>query len=376
LVASGVNVEVGFYHQGAAGRKAYDDEFGIEFEWDIDLLNGYPYRIFLPQQANYKTNEQLKLTPQILSWALGDKKTPLLLVGWFAEIVWLIWFICIMARNPTMVLCETTPISFLATPKPRWRESLLKWLLQHTSACLFIGTRNRAFLSNMGVPNKRLFYTPYSIDNQRFETQYGLLSPRRSELCHQHRLNPDLPTFLFCGKLILKKRPLQLLEAYLAAGLQNRAQLLYVGEGILRPEIARRARNANAKHVHILGFLNQSQMPLAYVLGEILCLISDPTETWGLVVNEALVCGRPVIVSETVGCAPDLVSPQNGWVVPLDDLQALTKTLLNAYDRRAEWESMGHIGQKKVARHTFGTMAVGMSLALDSIAVTSRRQIQ
>jgi glycosyltransferase involved in cell wall biosynthesis len=367
LVESGLKIEVGYYHQGAAGRVARDAEFGIEFKWDIDLLSGYPYRIFLAQQANYKANEQIKLTPQIVSWVLRNRKTPILFVGWFVEIVWFIWLLCVMARIPTMVLCETTPISFSATPKPRWRESLLRWLLQHTKACLFIGKRNRAFLSKMGVPDERLFYTPYSIDNQRFETEFALLLPRRSELCYQHGLDSELPTFLFCGKLISKKRPLQLLEAYLEAGLQEKAQLLFVGNGVLLQELRLRAKEAGAKNVHFLGFFNQTQMPLAYVLGEVLCLISDETETWGLVVNEALACGRPVLVSDKVGCAPDLVKSQNGWVVPLDDHQALTKTLLSAYERRAEWSTVGREGQKLVGRHTFAAMLEGIRSALTMI---------
>ena len=89
-------------------------------------------------------------------------------------------------------------------------------------------------------------------------------------------MDPELPTYLFCGKLINKKRPLQLLDAYLSAGLAERAQLLYVGEGELRQELEERIRAQGLKHVHLLGFLNQNDMPLAYVLGELLCLISSP----------------------------------------------------------------------------------------------------
>jgi glycosyltransferase involved in cell wall biosynthesis len=173
---------------------------------------------------------------------------------------------------------------------------------------------------------------------------------------------------LFCGKLIPKKRPLQLLEAYLAAGFSDRAQLLYVGEGELRGQIEKRAREAGARHVHLLGFFNQTQMPLAYVLGEVLCLISDPGETWGLVVNEAMACGRPVIVSDTVGCGPDLVSPENGWVVPLDDDAALRATLIKALEARERWPAMGDRGRERVAGHNFAAMAAGVQAAWRSAA--------
>jgi glycosyltransferase involved in cell wall biosynthesis len=368
LIEAGLEIEVGYYHQGTAGRVGRDAEFGIDIEWDIDLLTGYRYHIFLSQMATYTVSEQIKLAPKFLRWASRGRQTPLLLIGWSLEIVWLVWLLRNSCRAPVMLLSETTPLSFAASPKPRWRRALLSWLLRNTSACLFIGTRNRDFYSTMQVPDERLFFVPYSIDNARFSREALKCMPRRQELCQQYGLDPGLPAFLSCGKLIPKKRPLQLFEAYMAAGLKDRAQLLYVGEGMLRPEIECRIQNAGARHVHLIGFFNQTQMPLAYVLGEILCLISDPTETWGLVVNEALACGRPVIVSETVGCAPDLVGEENGWVVPLDDLDMLVKTLLNAYERREEWPRIGQRGREKVAEHKFSAMAAGVRSALACIS--------
>lgn len=372
ISAEGIDIEVGYYHQGTAGRLAHDAEFGIDIEWDIDLLSGYPHRIFTGGRTTYQRSEQIKLAPKLLPWALQDRKTTLLLTGWFAEIIWLIWLLRILRQAPTLVMSETTPLSFAAAPKPAWRVSLLRWLLQRTTACLFIGSRNRTFLREMGTPNARLFHTPYSIDNARFAAEIKRLRPQRNKMCRQYGLDPEKPTFLFCGKLIPKKRPIQLLEAYLSAGLQDKAQLLYVGEGELRLELEQRIQAIGLKNVHMKGFLNQTQIPLAYVLGELLCLISEPTETWGLVVNEALACGRPVIIANSVGCAPDLVGPfdelregpENGWITPLDNHDKLTQTLLEAFNRRADWPKMGEIGRRKIAENTFAAMAEGVVSAI------------
>ena len=260
-------------------------------------------------------------------------------------------------------MAETTPLSFSLAAKPRWRVAMLKGLLQHAAACLYIGSRNRTFLSSMGVKSAKLFYTPYSIDNAGFGLAARRLMPQRRQLCARYGLDPELPALLFCGKLIPKKRPLELLEAYLAAGFSDRAQLLYVGDGVLRGQIEKRIREAGARHVRLLGFLNQTEMPLAYVLGEVLCLISDPGETWGLVVNEALACGRPVLVSDAVGCGPDLVSRSNGWVVPLDDAAALRVTLMQALEEREHWPAMGDRGRERVAGHNFAAMAAGVKAA-------------
>jgi glycosyltransferase involved in cell wall biosynthesis len=366
MIAEGIDLAVGYYHQGTAGRIGHDAEFGIDLEWDIDLLDGYPHTIFFEGRATHHWLEQTKAAARLLPWALQGRQTPLLLMGWFNELVWLIWLLRIFRRAPTIAMSETTPLSFAATTKPRWRVSLLRWLLQHTTAILFIGNRNRVFLMEMGVSEKRLFRVPYSIDNVRFSTDVDRLLPGRHMLCRKYDINPELPTFLFCGKLIHKKRPLQLLEAYLAAGLADQAQLLYVGEGELRPELEHRIQALGLKHVHLLGFLNQTEMPLAYVLGELLCLISEPTETWGLVVNEALACGRPVMISDVVGCGMDLVGVENGWVIPFDNHDKLTQSLLNAFRQYADWTCMGEHGREKVAGYTFTSMAKGVKAALSA----------
>jgi glycosyltransferase involved in cell wall biosynthesis len=81
--------------------------------------------------------------------------------------------------------------------------------------------------------------------------------------------------------------------------------------------------------VHFAGFLNQSQIVDAYVAADCLVLPSDARETWGLVVNEAMVCSRPAVVSDAVGCAPDLVRPgRSGEVFPLGDTQTLSHILV------------------------------------------------
>jgi glycosyltransferase involved in cell wall biosynthesis len=85
------------------------------------------------------------------------------------------------------------------------------------------------------------------------------------------------------------------------------------------------------------------------------------------VVNEALACGRPVIVSDAVGCGPDLVGPENGWTTHLDDHILLTGALLQAFDQRDQWDQMGAAGRKKVSKNTFSEMACGVASALQFI---------
>ena len=354
LTARGNDVEVGYLHDGAARSAVLDVDFGIEFAWDVDLLGGYRHRVF--------SDSRTTAAAAMARWAI-DRHTPLLLMGWSTPAVWAIWLYRALRRAPTVVLSETTPGSFGYTVKPRWRTGLLRWLLQHSGAVGVIGARNRAFVRSMGVSEERCLAVPYSVDNATLAAGAATLQSARGELRRAYGLDPELPTFLFCGKLIEKKRPLQLLDAFLAGGLAGRAQLLYVGEGALRGAIE--ARAAGAGSVRVVGFLNQTQMPRAYAVGDVLCLPSDARETWGLVINEALACGRPVIVSDAVGCSDDLVGADNGWVVPLDDPGALVRALQAALADRDRWVGMGQSGRRRVAAHTYAAMATGIEAAID-----------
>lgn len=206
LLDAALDIDVLFYHRGTAGRIALDQEFGIPIEWDVDLLSGYPYCICLDKQATYSLLEQLRILPYLIKWAFGKRKTPLLLMGWSSELAWLTWLLRVLTRAPIMILSETTPQSFADRPKPRWRVSLLNWLILRTQAVLYIGQRNRLFYESIGVPGQKLFNTPYSVDNARFSAVIESNRPRKSELRRSYGLDPDLPVFLFCGKLIPERK--------------------------------------------------------------------------------------------------------------------------------------------------------------------------
>jgi glycosyltransferase involved in cell wall biosynthesis len=182
----------------------------------------------------------------------------------------------------------------------------------------------------------------------------------------------DVTCFVFCAKFINKKHPQELLESFsgfVSAG--GRAHLLMVGDGELRPACAAFA----AEHklpVTFAGFLNQSQIADAYLAGDCLVLPSDAGETWGLVVNEAMACGRPAIVSSLVGCAGDLIEPgRTGDVFRFGDWDGLAK-LLADYARDGErLRVMGAQARERIELYSPEAAARGIVSAAN--AVTSAR---
>jgi glycosyltransferase involved in cell wall biosynthesis len=188
---------------------------------------------------------------------------------------------------------------------------------------------------------------------------------RKNEFRTAWGIPPDARVFLFCGKFIQKKHPLTLLRAAAVARSQGaRLHLLLVGDGELRPECERFARSHELPAT-FAGFLNQSRLPEAYVAADCLVLPSDDGETWGLVVNEAMACGLPALVSDRVGCAPDLIVPgESGQIFPFGDEHALARALVELSSDRAILEQMGRSARKHVSQYSLEALTEGTLQAL------------
>ena len=149
------------------------------------------------------------------------------------------------------------------------------------------------------------------------------------ELKQELGIPHDLPVVLFSGKLSPVKRPMDLLKAFqeMLKTTGRKAALVYLGDGELRPELERYRRDEDIPNVYFAGFQNQSELPRYFVAADIFVLPSR-YEPWGLVVNEAMCFGLPVIVSDQVGAGGDIVrSGVNGFICPTGDVSALAAFL-------------------------------------------------
>src|SRR5262249_40770578 len=174
------------------------------------------------------------------------------------------------------------------------------------------------------------------VDSERFTDGASAIAARRGALRRKWGLPEDDAVFLFTGKFITKKRPMDFVKA-IARVRRMGAPVsgLMVGDGALRaPCTAAAAREAGAP-IRFTGFLNQREIVEAYIAADALVLPSDGGETWGLVVNEAMACGRPCFVSDAVGCGPDLVDEGfNGATFPCGDVEKLAAVLERHAGRR------------------------------------------
>jgi len=362
-----VELQCLFYYAGGAGGPVFDQGFGRRVQWDIPLLEGYSQAIIRAQaDAEFSVREQLSAAFSL--WKKLEAFSPevVLLIGIRPLLFYLFLWGRLARRNIPMIFMGESTLQSRSEPDRSWaNRAVWRFILRNFSACLYIGRKNREFLETYGVPPSKLFFAPYAVENDRFQQVHQETLPERSEALARLGLPSQSRGFLFCGKFTHKKRVREILRAYAASGLGQTHHLIMVGSGPLEAELKRMMAEHGLRLVRFLGFVNQSEMPKVYTLADFLILVSDPTETWGLVVNEAMACGLPAIVAESCGSSADLVLPGcTGWLVPLDDQESLVATFRQAASLpEKEYRLMSLTAQGHIAQHTFDAMAAGIMAA-------------
>jgi glycosyltransferase involved in cell wall biosynthesis len=203
------------------------------------------------------------------------------------------------------------------------------------------------------------------VDNEALQVAARELTPLRKEIRTGFGIDAEAaPIILTVSRLISKKQPLHLLEAFRRVRDKHRCSLLIVGSGPLEGELRAKVAAEKIPDVAFAGFLDQTQVARAYVAADIFALVSSHDETWGLVVNEAMNFGLPIVASDRVGCSSDLVhSGRNGFVVPHDDVPALVDSLERLVVSETLRRRFGAESTRIIAPHTYAVTAAGVIAA-------------
>lgn len=335
-LAHRTEIEVLFCHRQSAADQAAAG-FDHAFEWDVPLLDGYRSRWLrnVSRQPGVEAFGGCD-TPEIADVLAQGRFDACLVNGWYLKSYLQAIRACWGLRIPVLVRGD----SHLRGPRSRVKSAAkylpYRWFLPRIDAHLYVGRANRAYLEHYGVREDRLFFTPHFVDNDRFAASAAgaRASGEVERLKAEWSGHGECTVFMFAGKLIDKKRPADLLLAL--SGLRARGRRVagvVVGSGPLESELRALAAGHRVP-VSFAGFRNQTQIPACYAAADCLVLPSDGRETWGLVVNEAMACGTPAVVSDTVGCAADLIEEgQTGFSYPLGDVPALMQRLTEMADR-------------------------------------------
>lgn len=334
--------------------------FGVSFEWDIPLLEGYDFEVLDNRSRQPSVTEFRGCdTPDIGRRLRSGAFDAVVVNGWVVKTCLQALWACRRAGIPCIVRGEANDLR----PRAGWKRWLQARLVRQYAAHLYIGQASRRFYQHRGISDAQLFFAPYCIDNNRFAQSLEWTE----DACRDtFGLPGDETVFMFCGKLEAKKHPTDLIRAAgQAVSRGAKLRLLIVGDGVLRAACEERAREWNVPAT-FTGFTNQSQIARAYRASHALVLPSDAGETWGLVVNEAMACGRPAIVSDRVGCAEDLVAGQNtGCVFPHGDLSALADVLHHLSQDRDSLMQMGCMARERVQHYSPRQAAEGIRRAVE-----------
>jgi glycosyltransferase involved in cell wall biosynthesis len=372
-----------FYTWRDAGP-ARDVKFGKEFAWDIPLMEGYDFEVVPNTSAKPGSHHRQGLiNPDLVARVKA----------WKPDVVHITGYNYVSHGQAIKNLSEAAiPVIFrgdshlLDGRGPWWRwqmkKSLLSRVYSRPSAFAYVGQANRDYYRAFGVPERKLLPVPHTIEVGRFAEPNEELEAKALEWRRELGIPDEHFVFLYAAKLEPRKRPMELLEAFLAANIE-RATLLFVGSGELEEALHERVnaghgltrmtedsfraedlgakscpaeqtansqlsrgferrpvgKTASSAHrVVFLEFQNQSVMPLVYRLGDALVLPSGYGETWGLAVNEAQACGRPSLVSDCVGCAGDVIREgENGSVFRTDDWEDCVRVMRKMAN--GEWRS-------------------------------------
>jgi glycosyltransferase involved in cell wall biosynthesis len=262
-------------------------------------------------------------------------------------------------RVPFGLWAESTTRDFRGDHAPI--EFLKTRFLRRCDAFVVPGKSSAAYVRNYGVKEEMIFTAPNAVDTQFFAQRAAAI--RKNANAHRQALGLPARFFLFVGRLVPEKGVFDLLHAYgaLMPEVRNEIGLVFVGDGVSLPALLQRAAAISRGSVHFAGFAQRENLATYYALADAL-VFPTHTDPWGLVVNEAMACGLPVISSDAAGCVADLV--ENGWngrVVSTGDLGELTSAM-NDLARHHELRSlMGQRSRERIRQYSPEAWAAGMA---------------
>ena len=349
----------------------YSPKFGRKIKWDIPLLEGYKYKFL----KNYSPTPSIfrgffgLINFGIIKELFKNKYDAIIIHGWNYFTSFLTVFISKL-RKTKVFLRGDNPYK-QEIRKNKFKILLKKFLLQRIlfnliDGFLYVGKENKEFYKFYGVPEYKLFFVPHAIENERFIKSYNELVNKKDEIKKEIGIPPNKIIILFSGKLIEKKRPMDLLVAYEKVKTDNKA-LVYVGDGYLRKKLEEYAERNKISDVYFVGFKNQTEIPKYYAIADIFVLPST-SETWGLVVNEAMCFHLPIIVSDIVGCGKDLVKHgENGYIFPVGDVSKLAEYLEDLIINKEKRRKFGERSFEIIQDYSYEKDIEGILKALKSI---------
>jgi glycosyltransferase involved in cell wall biosynthesis len=354
-----------FYLWDFGVTASIDRDFGQTIEWDVPMLDGYDYE-WVANTSNQPGTHHIRglQNPTLITQVQAYQPDAVLLMNYnYASIYNFLWR---WRGCPVLFRGDSHRLVVDRGVKAWLRRQWISAVYQRFDRILYSGKANYEYFRYHRVDADKLYLAPHAIENQRFTSQIDTATIAAQQWKQTLGIPAAHRVVLFAGKFIPKKRPIDLLEAFITAKIPN-TSLLFVGSGRLETELRSRAMGHN--NIFFAPFQNQSLMPRTYAIADVFVLPSQgKSETWGLAVNEAMCMAKPIIVSDHVGCAANLVNPgENGWIFPAGDVTALTECLQDALQADDRLIQFGQASKRKIQHYSYRQTTDGLQKALNWI---------
>ena len=354
-----LDLHVVFLREPSAAQQGIG--FGHAFNWDTPLREGYKNTVLGLPEGRKSLVRSLGILRHHIS---SVKPDAVMITGWNEPLLALTYPMLKMMGIPLIVRGESNDLR----PRGRLIGLVHRLLLKLVDATVQIGSANRRFYRMNGLAERKIFKGVYFVNTQHMLKMATTHQDHRSTLRDANGFGERDFVFSFVGKHVAFKRPMMLIEAASICRQRGKpVKLLFAGSGELTSALKLRAEELKVDAA-FTGFLNQSEMWKAYVPADAFVLPSNNGETWGLVTNEAMLFGLPVIVCDQVGCAEDLVMEgQTGYTFN-GQAEDLAKTMIRMSSDPTRATEMGQTGRHRVVeRYSMPVATDGLLKAVDYV---------
>ena len=308
-------------------EKHYDPEFDAEVEWESSQFSGYSWKVLSTQNCDPRLDGFFSVTcPKVWREIIRSNYDVIWLHGYnYFGLV--LAFLAAKVANKRILYRSETHLNLSRSPLKRIiRDTALRIYFKMMDGFLAIGTLNHRYYEALGVPAHKITLVPYTVDNKKFYPVSGGRAAPRAEKLIAYGLDANLPTIIYCSKFSARKNPELVLRAFhkFCDG-DQRANLLMVGSGPLFDSVKETAETLGCSNIYFTGFVSQNELPGLLQCGDLFVLASE-NEPWGLVVNEAMASGMPVLSTSSIGSAYDLIEDGvNGIHLPELSIECIAR---------------------------------------------------
>lgn len=348
-----INLKVFFLSESEKNRR-----------WKVKKNFKFTYEVLPGISLNFKSEDLFSywINPTIIYHLIGNKFDVVISSGWDSFTSQASFFTCKLLGKPFILWSEST------INERNWRRTvslpLVKFMVRHSDAYIAIGTRAKKYFTYLRAKPQKIFIAYSTVDVEYFKNESNMLKEKRDKLKEKMGIKTN-SVIMYSGQLIERKGLFYLLQAYkeLRKDYQD-ISLLIVGYGPQEERLKEVCKKENIQNVFFTGFIDYNNLPGCYVISDLFVLPSFE-ETWGLVINEAMACGLPIITTAKVGASADLVKEGiNGYIIEEKNIAQLYEAMKKIVLNQSLQKKMGEQSRKIIENFGIDNQVSGFVSAI------------